>query len=267
MKYILILISILTFSCSNQNQEEAGKVEEQDKMDDQLPPPPPLSKIDLNNESCRSELEKAKSDAKKGFLVYTQYGRKFKRYDEELEEVLKKFNIAYKPLGPNCTGELNCYGLFMDSLITEKYGKAFITSLSKIADHMFESRWATKTYKYWDLKVGPSYRNVSPDTFILRNINFPKGWDFEPVEDLNEVIDTEFIVDSAGKVSNIKAAVILVNLKNANKKHLSYLKKEVERVIKEMEPWKPAELNGHKVKCWYHLEIYLNKNNLPQQNL
>lgn len=269
MKYLLLVIILLMISCTDQSTEKAEKLNEQGLMEeDSLPPPPPPFRehIDRNDESCLSEVERAKADAKKGILVYSKYGV-IKRHDEELEELLKKFNIVYKPLGMNCEADINCYGGYMDSLIAAKYGEAFMSSLSEMADHMFEARWATKTYEYWDVDVEPKYGNVSPDTFILKKLTFPKGWDYEPMRGERQFIDAEFVIDTTGAVSDIKVGDFSYNLKSSNEKYLVYLQREIKSIIEEMNPWQPALFNARKVKSWYLVDINLDENNLPQQNL
>ncbi len=250
-------------SCSDESSEKAETLTDQGlaKKANLPPPPPPIGEqIDRNNELCVAEIERARLDAMKGKLVYSKYeGMKIRRHDEELKELLKKFNIAYEPLGMNCTGELNCYGLYMDSLITEKYGVNFISSLSQIADHMFEARWATKTYEYWHVDVEPKYGKVPPDTFILSKLNLPVGWDYEPMQSERQYIEAEFVVDTTGAVSNIKVGDFGYNLKYSNNKFLSHLKKQIKSIIEEMKPWEPAMFNSHKVKCWYLVDINLDK--------
>ncbi|GAB3533036.1 hypothetical protein GCM10027443_17720 [Pontibacter brevis] len=269
MRQILLVISLFLFSCSDQITEKAEKLNEQNLTEEAnlSPPPPPLGEhIDRNDVLCLSEIERAKADVKKGILVYSKYGG-IRRHDDELEELLKKFNVAYKPLGMNCEADLNCYGVYMDSLIAEKYGDSFIRSLGEIADHMFEARWATKTYEYWDVDVEPKYSSVPPDTFILKKLTFPKGWDYEPMRSERQFFFAEFVIDTTGMVSDIKVGNFGYNLKDTNEKYLAYFKREIKSIIEEMEPWEPALFNSHKVKSWYLVDINLDKDNLPQQNL
>lgn len=254
---------LLTFSCSQPNQENNSTASNTENKAIQIPPPPDRVLIDRRDTSCIAEIERAKSDIIKGILAYSLYDRNFKSYDEELRALLKKHNIIYKPLGPNCTGESQCYGLYMDSIITAKHGKAFISRLEKEAQLIYKSSWATRTYDYWHVDVAPTFGNTPPDSFITRKLKFPKGWDFEPMKHERQFMFAEFVVDTLGAVSNIQVANSAYNLKASNEKYLGFFKKEIKNIIEGMKSWKPGEYNSHKVKCWYQVDINLDKENAP----
>lgn len=68
------------------------------------------------------------------------------RYDDEMEEILNQYGIGYIEWGLNCTMEQECYGYYMDSIISQRFGTGFIKQIKNRADSLFLSRWKTKTY-------------------------------------------------------------------------------------------------------------------------
>lgn len=216
-----------------------------------------MFKVDYTDTTCLSELKKARRDVQKGKLVYVSaFDGSFQRYDDELKELLDKQHIIYEPIGENCTGYNLCYGHYMDSVIIKRYGSRFLDSMRREADQLYLSSWATKTYSSFGVDMEPDYCPMQPEAYILSKLQLPKSWDEEPIKNERQYIMLNVLVDSTGSVASISFDTAS-NLKKSNRKHRSYFKKEVTRIIHSMGQWQPATVNNHRVKCWQFIDINL----------
>lgn len=217
---------------------------------------------DTTEARCKFDLDRAKKDYKNGKLVFSNFGLLVKSRDE-IEEILNKKGIGFKPLGENCTGLSNCYGYYMDSILKQKFGKNFFEDLKKEADKLSQSRWKTKVYNYEEVDSPAVYPGTS-DVVYLQEITTkmfkrPIGWDSGKMENNeSESVSIEIIVDSNGKSIIPEKDYFRYNLKKSNLKHLKYLKKEIRRVVNDLKLWKPAVMNGHKVKSDEYIDVYFN---------
>jgi len=260
MKYIyyIVLLSLFAIACKNENQKNTENFME---VVDIVSLPPEFY-IEVNNPECITEFKRAANDAGKGILVCTNYtGIDFKHHNE-IKELLKEKSIQYKPLGENCTGEQNCYGYYMDSLIKQKYGKDFLNDITIKAHALSDSRWETKIYNFDEVDENIRFLNddiESPGAYISKDWPHPENWDFKPIEDTysRQYIMIEVVVDTLGKATGV-ANSYMYNLKKSNEKHLPYLKKEIKKRVEALTGWQPALLNKHKVKCTTFVEVSFN---------
>jgi protein TonB len=77
------------------------------------------------------------------------------------------------------------------------------------------------------------------ERYIIRNFNVPNY-----IEDEQVSIRVFFVVNEDGKITNVSAST-----------DNSALKREAERVVNNMPPWKPGKMNGRPVKVQYRLPI------------
>lgn len=99
-----------------------------------LPPRPPGS-INRTDSTCRAKLRQVQADAQHGQLTYCLFRRA--RYADDLDTLLRGHGIRFRYNPLNCTGEEQCYGSYMDSVITHLHGPAFLDRLKQQADHRF----------------------------------------------------------------------------------------------------------------------------------
>lgn len=217
---------------------------------------------DTTEVRCKTDLAKAKEDFKKGKLVFSNFGN-FAKNGDEIKELLNKKGIAFKPLGENCTGLSNCYGFYMDSILKRKLGNTFLEDIKKEADKLSQSRWKTKVYNYAEVDSPAVYPGTS-DVYYIQNITSkmfkkPVGWDNGKMDAYeSESVSIAIIVDSNGKAIIPEKYSFNYNLKKSNLKHLKYLETEIKNVVNILKLWKPAVMNGHKVKTEVYIEVYFN---------
>lgn len=185
------------------------------------------------------------------------------RYDEELEVLLKKYKIRfiYEPM--NCTGDYECYGYYMDSVIVRKYGRGFTSRLKRSADSLFVAQWPRKTYWLWDVDQEPTCAVPDLNDYVTTHLKRPPGWDASPkngpsFSSEREFVTAEFIVDTTGALSAIALQKEPQNLKASNRRHRPYLQQEIRRLLQTIGPWQPGQLAGHKVRCRYYVDVTLN---------
>jgi hypothetical protein len=254
-------MALLVAGCSAEEAPETVKV-----VSDRLPPPPPpptdysMFKPAYADTSCQNERRQARQDAQNGWLVYVSaFNGKFQRYDDELKELLAKEHIRYRPIGMNCTSYNLCYGYYMDSLIAARHGTHFLDSMGRVADRLYQARWATRTYDYFHVDTIPNCCAIGPEAYVLSKLKLPRGMDQEPSLYERQHASVELVVDSVGTVSDIRVGRLGFNLKKRNQKYAAYLKRHLKSIVQAMGPWQPAMLNGHRVKCWYQIDVNLDK--------
>lgn len=254
-KIALLIIGLLICACNNPDSDKRIEEEEHAEVEESYP----KYMVDFDSKECQAYLEMARTDFSKGRLVYQIFSGKPKRYSEELEELLRAYHIEYEDLGQNCLNVQECYGYYMDSVISTKYGDSFIPILEKKADSIFLARWETKIYEYWDLDKEPKYSEGYgfADIFIENRVKLPENWDSIPMQHERQFFSVIAIISNKGKLVDWK--IDLYNLKETNENHLDYLKKEIDRIVNNMENWEPGELNKRKVASEYHIDIHLDK--------
>jgi hypothetical protein len=264
MKYIIIILFIRGISsCWNKSKNEVNTIVNDSYETMAIPSLYTPFEIDMTDSMCLLEIAKAKMDIEKGKLEYTIHNGLDKRYyfPEEIRELLLLKGITYNPLGVNCTGELNCYGYYMDSVIKTKYGLNFIDSILLTAKQVSVSRWRTKTYKFFQVDSQAYYLNKelerSADNFIRKGMKLPKTWiHTSDKENIRQYAQLAIIIDSNGMATLIKNQTE-INVNQKNLKHIKALERQFLERVNSMEPWYPAILNGHKVKYEYWADIYL----------
>ena len=257
MKIASIVISVLLF-CGCQNSE-SGKTEPDEEVVVEVEDVIPKYMVDFDSEECKAYLKIAKKHLNEGRLVYQIYPREPIRYSEELGELLNSYGIEFENLGMNDMSVQECYGYYMDSVITSRFGEGFIANLEEKADSTFLARWETKVYEYWDLDKEPKYSEGRgfADIFIEKRIKLPENWDSIPMQHERQFFSVITYIDNKGKL--VDWEIDLYNLKETNEIHFGYLKKEIDRVVSKMKDWEPGELNNRKVASEYHIDIHLDK--------
>mgnify|MGYP001802507128 CR=1 FL=1 len=258
MDRIILFLLLITFTFWNCNVDK--NVPEQQPPP--LPPPPPIGKYYTNfsDEVCQQQMIEAKNDIKQGKLVYEHNsGWDIVRYDEEMEEILLRHGIEYRDLGMNCTLDQECYGYYMDSIITDKFGTNFIEKIELEADSLFLSRWQTKIYDYWDIDVEPLYRNINAEIFIAKRIQLPPEWDTIPMKNERQFIEIVATINNMGKLQEWNFDETS-NLKPSNEHLLQEIKRKVSSILVDMPQWIPGKLNDKNVTSRIWLDIDLDRN-------
>ncbi|WP_170254851.1 hypothetical protein, partial [Phaeodactylibacter luteus] len=254
---ISILLICALWSCKL--DKEGTVIEEDGEEPVRIMKPPGKYFTDFENEDCKIQIDSAKIDVENGRLVYedTKGGWSIIRYDDEMEEILKEYGIEYVEIGPNCTLEQECYGYYMDSIISQRFGKEFIKQIEQKADSLFLSRWKTKTYEYWDIDESPSYKGDA-EVYIENRVKPPLNWDSIPMEFERQFIIVEVTISNKGNLDNWEFDEFY-NLKESNEQFLPELKSQISQIIKEMEEWTPGKLIGKDVNSKIWLDIDLDK--------
>lgn len=249
-QFILFFVCVLIFSCNNP-QTAIEEVEEFEEYFE------PKFITDFSTKECQDQIEKAKRDFQSGKLVHQISIRN--RFDEELEELLNEFNIGYFYQVEMCLPIQECYGWYMESLISNKYGKNFIEELEEKADSLFLARWETKTYDYWDIDKDPKYSEFhgAADKYIKSQVQLPIGWDSIPMKFERQFISVWVKIDKDGLLE--KWEYDLHNLKDTNQKFLTNLTRQVDGILEKMTKWEPGVLAGRNVSANYLIDVNLDQ--------
>jgi hypothetical protein len=144
----------------------------------------------------------------------------------------------------NCTGEEQCYGYYMDSVITRLHGPAFLKRLKQQADQRFLSAWPTRNYLSWDLDVPPRGRVEDVDAYVTAHLPHPRGWDTRPkLGSFGEYAERQYLsatftVDHTGQLGSIRfPADMPGNVKGANRRFLPVVQREIRHLIRAAGPW------------------------------
>lgn len=258
-KLILILLYTLAnlSSCGIDNESKTLRNSKVDRS--RLVNIPAKYFTDFNNEECKEQMDSAKNDINNGKLVYKgNSGWHIVRYDDELEELLLSQGIEYIDNGPNCTLEQECYEYYMDSIISQKFGKEFIRDIEQRADSLFLSRWKTKAYQSWDIDKSPFYKEGDAEIYIEDRIKFPEKWDTIPMKFKRQFVTIDVHIDNNGKLAKWEFHEFY-NLKESNEQFLPQIKKQINQIMKDMSEWEPGKLVGKDVNSIIWLDIDLDK--------
>lgn len=259
MKSSFVLILVLTLiSCLNEPHKVYPKTAQEIKSPIKIKPPGPYY-VEFDKQECKDQIAQAKRDIENDQLIFLDpAGWTIIRYDEEMADVLKNFNIDYEITGPNCTLELECYGYHMDSIIHNMHGANFINEVRQKADSLFLSKWRTKVYEYWDIDQSPIYSEYSTEEFFEREIQFPIGWDTVPIKYQRQYLTVEITISNEGVVENWKHDE-MSNIKKSNEQFVPDLQRQIGNIISRMKVWKPGILNGKNVSSMVLVDIDLDK--------
>lgn len=251
MTKVLFFCFLLLTSC-NKNKDAAKELAPE-IITVKIPTPDRYG-YDTTEVRCRADLERANKDFKNGKLVFAHFGL-FVKNRNEISEILNEKGIEFKPLGENCTGLSNCYGYYMDSILNIKFGKDYFIKIQKEADQLSKSRWKTKVYNYAEVDSSATYPETDDaftvDNYCSKAFKKPSHWD----ENEDGFILANIIVKNDGKAIVFNKDWFDYSLKKNNLKHIPYLKLEFKRIITEMQTWKPAIMNGHRVNSEEFLMI------------
>ena len=255
---ISILLICALWSCKL--DKEGTVIEEDGEESVRIMKPPGKYFTNFENEDCKIQIDSAKIDVENGRLVYedTKGGWSIIRYDDEMEEILKEYGIEYVETGPNCTLEQECYGYYMDSIISQRFGKEFIKQIEQRADSLFLSRWKTKTYESWDIDEYPIFKEGDAELYIERKLRFPNNWDTIPMKFERQYLTIDVYISNTGEMIKWEFDE-LYNLKESNEPFLPDIRRQIGQVLKRMHDWTPAKLNGKNVNSKIWLDINLDK--------
>ena len=213
---------------------------------------------------CEMEKQRAKFDLQKGLIVYSVYGafdRKY-AYTQEIEELLSAKGIKYENLGENCFGSKNCYGQFMKEKIDSQFGENFIDSILLAAKTISDGKWETKIYDYQTVDNVPIFSSgmnstENAESYLSRNISLPKSWKAnKEAKNKNQEVFAELIIDKKGKAKLCNACFELI-CNEENQALKTEIENELINVIDRMPNFKPAEVNGKRVKYSEQVVIIL----------
>jgi hypothetical protein len=252
VQYYILLFFIFSLGC----QKSKIPINENDDFEEYVFP---KFIMDFSNSKCQRQLREAEKDYQNGKLVYQFYSEQSDRFRDELKELLSKYEIEYDDKGEYHIDVQECYGWYMDSLISVKFGKDFISGLKEKADSMFLARWETKTYIYWHLDEEPKYSEGYgfSDIFIKNRISFPKSWDTVPMEDQRQYLKIWVTINKKGELEKWEHEYY--NLKETNVQFYDHLKNQTDSLLERMVLWEPGVLNGKKVSSEYLIDINLDK--------
>lgn len=195
-----------------------------------------------------------------GQLTYYQRGRF--PYDSDLDTLLNEQGIGFKYEPMTCTPDGECYAYYMDSVITSMRGYGFVNRLKHAAHRRFLSQWRTRRYGSGDAEIAATSSVGDVNTYITARLPRPQGWDPLPKRDSTasfaqrQFISGEFTIDSTGKITGIEWSD--ANIKDSNRRHLPYFRREISRLLHTTGPWQPARLAGHWVAYYEFLDVTLN---------
>ncbi|MBP8238976.1 MAG: hypothetical protein KAX50_03400 [Saprospiraceae bacterium] len=255
---ISILMICSLWSCKLDNGSTAIQENEAEAVRSTKPPGKYCT--DFENEECKRQMDSAKIDVRNGKLLYEDNsgGWTIIRYDDEMEEILNAYGIEYMETGPNCTLEQECYGYYMDSIISQRFGKEFIQQIEQRADSLFLSRWRTKIYESWEIDTPPIYNEGDTETYIEQSIKFPEKWDTVPMEFERQFITLNVFVNNQGELTRWEFHEFY-NLKESNEKFLPKIQSQVNQIMAGMVAWKPGKLMDRDVNSTIWLDIDLDK--------
>lgn len=259
-----LLCLFLLSACS---QQPPAKVSAVSSGPQKRPLRPPGS-IDRTDSTCRAELRQAQADAQHGQLTYFLFQRA--RYADDLDTLLRGYGIRFRHRPMNCTGEEQCYGYYMDSVITRLHGPDFLDHLKQKADQRFLSAWPTRNYLYWDLDVPPRGRIEDVDAYVTAHLPRPRGWDTRPkLGRFGEYAERQYLfatltVDHTGQLGSIHfPADMPGNVKDTNRRFLRVVQREIRRLIRAAGPWQAGQLAGHTVSATLYVDVTLNPEQMP----
>ena len=247
-------------ACSAEEEQNGVPTDLNNRISQAPPPPPDFSSPSRTDPACQAELQQARAEARQGQLTYYLLGRF--PYASDLDTLLSEQDIGfvYEPMP--CTGEGLCYAYYMDSVITSIHGFGFISRLKHAAHRRFLSQWRTRRYGPSDADVAATSSVGDVNTYITARLPRPQGWDPLPKKDSTgdfaqrQYISGEFTIDSTGQIMGIEWSD--ANIKDSNRRHLPYFRREITRLLHTTGPWQPARLAGHKVACYEFLDVTLN---------
>jgi len=215
--------------------------------------------MDFSNSECQKQIREAEKDYKNGKLVHQFYSVKRDRFNEEFKEILNEYNIEYDYKGEYYHDVQECYGWYMDSVISEKFGENFIPNLKNKADSLYLARWETKTYYYVHLDQEPKYSEDYgfADLFIKKRIGLPSKWDTIPMRDERQYLAVMVTINRKGLLEDWEHENY--NLKDSNEQFYDELKKQIDTILRGMNTWEPGVLNGKEVTSIYRIDINLDK--------
>lgn len=253
----LILISIL--SCSAEQSKIKSAIDNDRNEITQIAPPK-LFYVDFKNPDCKIQIDSAKKDIKNNKLTFVDpLDLASLRYEYEIKEILSEYHIDYIIAGENCTLEQECFAFYMDSIISQKFGSSFISSIRRQADSLFLAQWETKEYMYWNIDKDPTYSEQSAEQFILDRLNYPKAWDTIPMKYERQYLMIELLIGNEGRIKEWTYSDIQ-NIKKSNQKFVGHLHKQIKNIVSNMKLWNPGRLEGNKVNSRILIDINLDKN-------
>lgn len=217
-----------------------------------------------NDSSCKEDILKAKAEIEKGqikFLMPMSLGTLKVRQEQQLRQLCNSTGFIFDYELFSCVGvrgqTSGCYGLYMDKIIAQKFGKDFKEYLLNRADSIYVASHPTVYYTNCDTLPRLYGKDIHESTEMDVAIN---------KELLNKLkvskygyypqVDIGFYIDTAGIPSNyfLSQFIIYDDIKQ-NNKFKTELTKIAFDYIQQFKLWKPGIILNQKVKTEYNVRI------------
>jgi len=264
--YILVLVFI--FACSNKKKSDdkdiIANTDESVIVEKTYDPLKYVMNPSPSDSLCKSDILKAKSDIQNGKLVYVQaagLGFGFKRYESDLKKLCKEKGLEYDVDLIGCVimeGQTQgCYGVYMDKVLSDKFGSDFKENLNRQADSLFLVRVIKNEIPIfsWDCDEKPEpileNQNYLETTLDVPNLNLKRT----ELGKIWPAIDLSFIIERNGTISKFYSDNFIPRLKH-NEKFKDELYKIAVNYIKTNYPnWKSGKIKDTSVRTDHNLRI------------
>lgn len=213
---------------------------------------------------CRQAILKAKSDIEKGqiiLVVAKGFGIRPLRQESQLRKLCDSIGLIFdyelfSDLGIN--GQTNgCYGLYMDKIIAQKFGRGFKENLLLKADSIYVASNPTVYFtncdtvpRLYDKDIFESGEMVvAIDKLLFHKLKVSKYGYYPQVY-------IGFYIDTAGIPSGyfLSQYIVYDDIKQNNKFKTLLTKKALD-YIKQFKLWKPGIILNQKVKTEFVVRI------------
>jgi hypothetical protein len=241
---ILTILTIISLGSCNNKSEKTSR----------------FGNIPLADTTCLKEVEAAKTDSKRGTLVYCHYAGNILfnqlRSEKEMKQLLSKYNIEYENETSACVvfeGQTqHCYCEFMDEKIKAKFGLHFLDSLLSVSDSLYAFTNPLDTFYYAKCDTWPRFPGEFEDmefSYKLQDlfdakVKYAKDYLKREHRDTSAFVNVSFLVDQNGKASDIDFFYIFDH--EENEKYEGYFKAIIEPLIAKTK-WQPATIKKRKV--------------------
>lgn len=217
-----------------------------------------------NDSSCKDGILKAKTEIERGqikFLMPISLGTFEVRQEQQLRRVCNSNGLIFSYELFSCvdvSGQTSgCYGLYMDKIIAQKFGKDFKEDLLKRADSIYVASHPTVYYtncdtlpRLYDKDIHESTKmDVAINKELFDKLKVSKYGNYPQV-------DIGFYIDTAGIPSDyFLSQFILYDDIKQNNKFKTELTKIAFNYIKKFKLWKPGIILSQNVRTEYNVRI------------
>lgn len=246
----LLFLTIILFSCGHQSPK--------DKFQKEL--------IQSDNDSlCIKEIEKAKTDLSNGRIVFCMpigMGGGTLRQEKQIRQLCKKYNIVFKyePISDVIIeGQTpECYGAYMDKIITEKFGSSFKENILNQADSILLLSNDTIESSLCDKR--PQVLGMDEDFTLATKLNDELSKQLKSDEEGQlPFVDIGFYIDKNGNPSGYFLNFFSDADNKSNEKFKDELFKIGVKSLKQYKHWEPGQIKGQKVNTENNVRVYFLK--------